>query len=178
MKHKWQSKEDAIKTAEERTGEKFTILACPHCNHHANLTDPARDPDIWGGYQWSIVCSSSHCRARVCMVADGWFEQVDMALNPGYPSNGYRDRVTNLRDMWNRRAAPSNASEADGLANLRAILADQPFQNSGLSVYEINLILANEGGFMPDEAVMWFRENQGKFGLYAAPASNAKEANT
>ena len=51
------------------------------------------------------------------------------------------------------------------LANLRAILADQPFQNSGLSVYEINLILANEGGFMPDEAVVWFRASRGTFGL-------------
>lgn len=32
-----------------------------------------------------------------------YFEQVDMALNPGYPHNGYRDRVTGLRERWNRR---------------------------------------------------------------------------
>jgi hypothetical protein len=51
-----------------------------------------------------------------------------------------------------------------GIANLRAILADQPFQNSALSVLEINLILDNEGGFMPDEAVAWFRGARGTFG--------------
>ena len=103
MRHKWQSKEDAIKIVEERTGEKFSLDSCPHCGHSANLTDPEKDPNSWGGYQWSIICSSSHCRARVMIVADGWFEQVDMKLNPGHPNNGYCDRVTTLRRMWNRR---------------------------------------------------------------------------
>lgn len=103
MKHKWQSKEDAIKNAEERTGVKFSLLSCPHCGHSANLTDPDKDPNSWGGYQWSIVCSSSHCRARVTMVADGWFEQLDAELNPYPPEQFYRDRVTDLRRMWNRR---------------------------------------------------------------------------
>jgi len=102
---KWQSKEDAIAVVEQKTGEKFSLLACPHCGHSANLTDPEKDPDTWGGYRWEIVCSSSHCRAKVTIVADGWSEQVDMKLNPGWPANGYRDRVTTLRDMWNRRAA-------------------------------------------------------------------------
>lgn len=46
----------------------------------------------------------------------------------------------------------------DGLKNLEAIMADQPYLNSVFSVYEIKTILANEGGFMPDEAVLWFRE--------------------
>lgn len=101
--HEYQFAADAIKTAEERTGEKFTLLPCPHCGHHAALCDPEKDPASWGGYRWEIVCSSSHCRARVCIVADGWFEQVDMNLNRGYPSNGYSDRVTTLRRMWNRR---------------------------------------------------------------------------
>ena len=95
LKHKFQFAADAIKTAEERTGEKFELLPCPHCDHHANLCDPQKDPNSWGGYQWEIVCSSSHCRARVCIVADGWFEQIDMKLNPGFSSNGYSDRVTN-----------------------------------------------------------------------------------
>jgi hypothetical protein len=104
LKHKFQYAADAIKTAEERTGEKFELLPCPHCGHHANLCDPQRDPNSWGGYQWEIICSSSHCRARVCIVADGWFEQIDMQLNPGFSSNGYSDRVTHLRGMWNRRA--------------------------------------------------------------------------
>lgn len=103
MRHKFQHAEDAIKLIEERTGEKFTLLPCPHCDHNANLCDPERDPDVWGGYQWSITCSSSHCRARVCIVADGWYEQVDMKLNPSHPNNGYRDRVMDLRDKWNRR---------------------------------------------------------------------------
>lgn len=103
-KHKWQSKEDAIRNVEERTGKKFSLLACPHCAHSANLTDPQKDPDTWGGYRWAIVCSSSHCRASVSIVADGWFEQIDAALNPHFASNElYRDRVTDLRRMWNRR---------------------------------------------------------------------------
>ena len=106
LTHKFQHAADAIKTAEERTGEKFALLPCPHCGHHANLCDPEKDPASWGGYQWEIVCSSSHCRARVCIVADGWFEQVDMELNPGFPSKGYSDRVTTLRRMWNRRCQP------------------------------------------------------------------------
>lgn len=104
MRNKWQSKEDAIRNAEERTGVKFDLLPCPHCNHNANLTDPEKDPNSWGGYQWSIVCSSSHCRARVTMVADGWFEQIDGELNKHIRSQDlYRDRVTDLRRMWNRR---------------------------------------------------------------------------
>jgi len=110
MKHKFQRAEDAIKCAEERTGEKFTLLPCPHCGHSASLCDPERDPVRWGEYIWEIVCSSSHCHARVRMVADGWFEQVDMNLNPGYPSNGYSDRVTDLRRAWNRRPIPTITS--------------------------------------------------------------------
>ncbi|MET4341914.1 hypothetical protein [Bradyrhizobium sp. RT9a] len=53
---------------------------------------------------------------------------------------------------------PTALPEPNGLANLKAILADQPYQDSSLSVYEVNLILANKGGFMPDEATIWFRE--------------------
>lgn len=49
-------------------------------------------------------------------------------------------------------------TEPDGIANLRAILDDQPHLNSALSVVEIRTVLENKGGFMPDEAVMWFRE--------------------
>ncbi len=97
MKYKWQTAPDAIATAVARTGEAFTLLPCPHCDHHANLCDPVKDPDSWGGYLWEIICSSSHCRARVCIVADGWFEQTDRELNPGHASNGYTDRVTTLR---------------------------------------------------------------------------------
>lgn len=37
-------------------------------------------------------------------------------------------------------------------------MADQPYLNSVFSVFEIMTILENKGGFMPDEAVMWFRE--------------------
>jgi hypothetical protein len=103
MKHGWQSKEMAIKNVEDRTGTKYALLPCPHCDHHADLCDPAKDPDSWGGYRWEIVCSSSHCRARVCIVADGWFEQIDIERNPGCSNNGYRDRVTDLRAKWNRR---------------------------------------------------------------------------
>ena len=62
------------------------------------------------------------------------------------------------------------AQAPSGLANLCAIVADQPFQNSALSVYEINLILANTGSFMPDEAVMWFRASRGTFGVAQTPS--------
>ena len=55
--------------------------------------------------------------------------------------------------------------EPNGFANLRAIMADQPYRNSGLSVHEIEVILANKGGFMPDEATVWFREARGKLGI-------------
>ena len=48
--------------------------------------------------------------------------------------------------------------EPNGLENLKAILDDQPYMNSVLSVYEIKMVLENRGGFMPDEAVIWFRE--------------------
>lgn len=101
---KWQSKEDAIGAVEQKTGEQFTLLPCPHCGHSANLTDPEKDPNSWGGYRWEIVCSSSHCRASVSIVADGWSEQLDAELNRHIPSDRlYRDRVTTLRGMWNRR---------------------------------------------------------------------------
>lgn len=110
MNRKWQSKEGAIKTAEECTGTKFDLLPCPHCEHSANLTDPQKDPDTWGGYRWVIVCSSSHCRASVSIVADGWFEHLDGTLNQHIqPEYLYRDRVTQLRRMWNRRPAMSPA---------------------------------------------------------------------
>lgn len=52
----------------------------------------------------------------------------------------------------------------NGLRNLRAIMADQPYRNSALSIHEIEAILDNEAGFMPDEAVIWFREARGRMG--------------
>ena len=61
--------------------------------------------------------------------------------------------------------APEPDKMPDGFANLRAIMADQPYRNSGLSVHEIEVILANKGGFMPDEATAWFREARGKLGI-------------
>jgi len=56
------------------------------------------------------------------------------------------------------------SNEPDGLRNLRAIMADQPYRNSALSVHEIEVILENKGGFMPDEATVWFREVRGTLG--------------
>jgi len=114
MRHKFQFAADAIKLAEERTGEKFDLLPCAHCGHHANLVDPEKDPNSWGGYQWAIICSSSHCRSMMTIVADGYFEQVDMALNPGHLHNGYSDRVTNLRARWNRRSLRAHESRERG----------------------------------------------------------------
>jgi hypothetical protein len=44
----------------------------------------------------------------VNIVADGWYEQIDGELNKHIPADElYRDRVTNLRDKWNRRVAPA-----------------------------------------------------------------------
>lgn len=106
MKHDFQFSADAIRTVEDRTDEKFTLLPCPHCGHSANLRDPEKDPNSWGGYQWKIVCSSSHFRASVSIVADGWYEQIDGELNQHIaPNRLYRDRVADLRQMWNRRHA-------------------------------------------------------------------------
>lgn len=51
-----------------------------------------------------------------------------------------------------------------GLANLHAILDDQPHLNSALSVVEIKTILENKGDLMPSEAVVWFREARGTLG--------------
>jgi hypothetical protein len=67
--------------------------------------------------------------------------------------------------------APEPDKMPDGFANLRAIMADQPYRNSGLSVHEIEVIVANKGGFMPDEATAWFREARGKLGI--APETDA-----
>ena len=66
---------------------------------------------------------------------------------------------------------PWSVQEPDGVRNLRAIMSDQPYRNSGLSVHEIEVILANKGGFMPDEATVWFREARGKLGI--APETDA-----
>ncbi len=52
----------------------------------------------------------------------------------------------------------SAPDESNGTENLKAIAADQPYQNSVLNVFEIMTILENKGGLMPDEAVVWFRE--------------------
>jgi len=89
---------------------------------------------------------------------DGIFVDAQKFINT---FNNHRDRK--LCTSLDVAQAPS------GLANLCAIVADQPFQNSALSVYEINLILANTGSFMPDEAVMWFRASRGTFGVAQAP---------
>jgi len=64
-----------------------------------------------------------------------------------------------------RNALTPEQDKPSGFANLRAIMADQPYRNSGLSVHEIEVILANKGGFMPDEATAWFREARGKLGI-------------
>jgi hypothetical protein len=101
--HKFQFKEDAIKNAEERTGVKFDLLPCPHCAHSANLSDPEKDPNTWGGYRWVIVCSSSHCRASVDMRADGG----------GFAAASNREGVMLNKEM-------QRALEADG-EKLRAV---------------------------------------------------------
>ena len=77
-------------------------------------------------------------------------------------------RINQILDLMSRRSR-GVAQAPSGLANLCAIVADQPFQNSALSVYEIDLILANTGSFMPDEAVMWFRASRGTFGVAQTP---------
>jgi hypothetical protein len=79
-------------------------------------------------------------------------ERAKAALNWGIGL----DTKAIIRDQMDEIARLEDGP--NGLANLRAILADQPFGNSALSVHEIETILANKGGFMPDEAVMWFRE--------------------
>jgi hypothetical protein len=78
-----------------------------------------------------------------------------------------RARIEVLRVMLRKLSKwpPAEKSEhPNGLQNLRAIMADQPYRNSALSVHEIEVILDNTAGFMPDEAVAWFREARGRTG--------------
>ncbi|MFB6449298.1 hypothetical protein [Bradyrhizobium tunisiense] len=74
-----------------------------------------------------------------------------------------RDVAAYCAFMWHHgwKTTPVVEPVPDGRSNLEAILDDQPYLNSALSVHEIKVILANEGGFMPDEAVIWFREARG-----------------
>lgn len=77
-----------------------------------------------------------------------------------------RDLIAAER-AYHAAAPPAPQAAPNGLENLKAILADQPYRNSALSVIEIETILENGGGFMPDEAVSWFRSARGN--LAAAP---------
>lgn len=82
-----------------------------------------------------------------------------------------REHISDEVDWVEAEIARLNGAalpEPDGLENLKAIMADQPYRNSALSVHEIDTILMNKGGFMPDEAVIWFRENR------ASPLSRPK----
>jgi hypothetical protein len=56
MKHEFQCADDAIKAVEARTGGKFSLLPCSRCGHHANLCDPEKDPDSWGGSTDGKLC--------------------------------------------------------------------------------------------------------------------------
>jgi len=75
------------------------------------------------------------------------------------------DRIEALEAALRIAHSALTLEEPNGFANLRAIMADQPYRNSGLSVHEIEVILANKGGFMPDEATVWFREARGRLGI-------------
>lgn len=78
-----------------------------------------------------------------------------------------RARIAVLEAMLrkiSRRPLAEKSEHPNGLRNLRAIMADQPYCNSALSIHEIEAILDNEAGFMPDEAVVWFREARGRMG--------------
>lgn len=65
------------------------LLPCPHCGHHAYEPERIKG-DAWGQWDWVIICSSSHCRARVQIIADDWTE-------------GDITRLSQLRRKWNRR---------------------------------------------------------------------------
>lgn len=83
------------------------LLPCPFCNHMPYEPEQVKS-DTWGRYDWIIRCSSSHCRANVRIVADGWKQEIDPELNPHIPPDQlYRDRLTDLRGMWNRRYDPN-----------------------------------------------------------------------
>lgn len=74
-------------------------------------------------------------------------------------------RIAVLEAMLRKisKSPPTEKSEhPNGLRNLRAIMADQLYRNSALSIHEIEAILDNRAGFMPDEAVAWFREARGR----------------
>lgn len=82
------------------------LLLCPFCGHHAY--EPTKvHGEYWGSWDWQIICSSSHCRARVLIVADDWEQNIDPVLNPHIPADElHDDRLLQLRRMWNRRTTP------------------------------------------------------------------------
>lgn len=72
------------------------LIPCPHCGHGPHLFEEWGNR--WGSYDWVICCSSSHCRAQVRIVSDGYTDQ-----------EGKRTRLTQLCHKWNRRYKPGPA---------------------------------------------------------------------
>jgi hypothetical protein len=80
-------------------------------------------------------------------------------------SDRLRARIEALEAMLrkiSRWPRGEKSEHPNGVHNLRAIMADQLYRNSALSIHEIEAILDNKAGFMPDEAVAWFREARGR----------------
>ena len=136
-----------------------TLFQTPQDREYA--TDLLNDLDIKAVGPQLDISTQWFCKARV-------EQSMRLRRVAQTPPDQFMDDYK--RDTTNAMAARIEALEAalrepDGVQNLRAIMSDQPYRNSGLSVHEIEVILANKGGFMPDEATVWFREARGKLGI-------------
>lgn len=90
------------------------------------------------------------------IVADGWSEQIDADRNPHIqPDQLYRDRLTQLSRMWNRRATPPAAPAGGERETLRQLFEDHywdSFQTDKQIVMKhVNCVLdfwaASQGAF-------------------------------
>jgi len=114
------------------------------------------------------VANAARWEQRFNDIAQTPRQMTDLVKRLNVYGTGSPDSLLLMREAAARieeLEAALRVQEPDGFANLRAIMADQPYRNSGLSVHEIEVILANKGGFMPDEATVWFREARGKLGI-------------
>jgi hypothetical protein len=78
------------------------LLPCPFCGHHAMSHEKVHG-EYWGQWDWELRCSSSHCCARIRIVADTWEEPRTVLQPDGSYLPTKITRLTNLYKMWNRR---------------------------------------------------------------------------
>jgi hypothetical protein len=128
-------------------GDQTPMKLCPHCG-------------LQGGHDRMCQMASTFGDTEAEKAANALKPSARCACVDPYENCEFPD----CPQGEDHAETPARAATPDGVENLRAILNDQPYLNSALSVHEIKVILANEGGFMPDEAVLWFRTARGNMG--------------